>query len=85
MGGSTAAGIPADRRRSPPFATENKSSGMVEIIGKLGEVFIGFGMRELGCGEADGGVDRGKRRGCQVSPLCGGKLELTLERVDRRS
>ena len=49
------------RRRKYP--TKNKCSEMVEIIGKLGEIFISFGMREMGVLWGGEGVDRKKRRG----------------------
>jgi hypothetical protein len=39
------------------YPTEDKSSEKLEITGKLGEIFIWFGMRELARDTAVGGVD----------------------------
>jgi hypothetical protein len=61
MGGPKSAGIPASACEPPRFfTTENKSSETVEIIGKLGEKYIWFGMWGLGCDEEGGGVDKGQ-------------------------
>jgi len=48
------------RRRKYP--TKNKCSEKAEIIGKLGEIYISFGMRELSLYAAHEGLDKKRAR-----------------------